>query len=180
MVRKIAGRTALVVFIIFIVIVFSLYQCGQQKISRLSPDDRRVQDVLSLSWRIMFYAQRAGRLPSSISDVAEGEWKIPVDPTTSLPYFYEALGRDSFRLCAVFSSASGSDVTQGEDFYWASKNGIASGVRYGDPVVHGFGSWTHGPGRQCLDRSVPRVKVRDSRDSDTHQIQPFADKLAGH
>jgi hypothetical protein len=136
----------------------ALSQCGTRKAAPLSADDQRVHDVLSLSWRVVFYAQTMGHLPSSLSEVKEDAWKVPVDPATSSPYFYEVLGRDSFRLCAVFSSTSKRDEIHGEDFLPPNCHALGA-VCYEDPVVHTYGSWQHSIGRQCLDRRVPFMGV---------------------
>jgi len=148
----------IVVVVLLSAIGFFLSQRGGRKVVQPSSDDQRVHDVLSLSWRVVFYAQTMGHLPSSISEVKEDAWKVPVDPATSSPYFYEVLGRDSFRLCAVFSSAWKRDEIHGEDFLPPNCHALGA-VCYGDPVVHSYGSWQHGIGRQCLDRRVPFMGV---------------------
>lgn len=116
-------------------------------------DDQRVQDILSLSWRVVFFSKTRGRLPSSLSEISESDWSIPADPVTSSPYFYEALGPDTFRLCAIFFSAS-NNADAGSPNFLPSNARQESGVLYGDPVTHSYGSWAHGAGRQCLDRKA--------------------------
>lgn len=140
---------------------FLLSQCGRRKMVTPSADDQRVHDILSLSWRVVFYAQTKGRLPSSLSEVEEDTWKIPVDPVTSSPYFYEVLGRDSFRLCAVFLSAAHYDEAQRADFLPSTCH-TEGAVCYGAPAGHTYGSWGHRAGKQCLDRRVPFMGMAPS------------------
>lgn len=140
---------------------FCLSRCGGPRVQPLSPDEQRVHDVLSLSWRVVFYAQTRGRLPAFLSDVREDRSEIPTDPVTSSPYFYEVLGHDSFRLCAVFLSEAHQDKDAGVDFLPPSCH-VRGAVCYGDPVTHGYGSWEHGAGKQCLDRVAPFMGVLPS------------------
>jgi hypothetical protein len=140
---------------------FLLSQCERRKTVPLSADDQRVQDILSLSWRVVFYAQTKGRLPSSLSEVEEDTWKIPVDPVTSSPYFYEVLGRDSFRLCAVFLLAAHHDEEQGADFLPSTCHAEGA-VCYGAPAGHTYGAWGHRAGKQCLDRRAPFMGMAPS------------------
>ncbi|WP_147488015.1 hypothetical protein [Burkholderia pseudomallei] len=128
---------AFVVIVLVTSVALFLYQHGGRKVHQQTADDRRDQDVAELSWRIQLYAQKKGKLPGSLSELVTDGVDIPVDPVTSTPYSYEVLGQDSFRVCAVFSSAS-----QGY--------GI-NGAYHGDPI---FGSWVHGIGRQCLGRTT--------------------------
>lgn len=109
-----------------------------------SIDKRRAQDVLSLSWRIVFFDKMNQRLPASLSELNEnGKWPVPADPVTSVPYSYTVLSSNSFELCAIFDSSSKSNVKDSEAIY------------YGDPVVHNYGYWIHGKGRRCLNRVIP-------------------------
>lgn len=128
---------ALVVVILITSVAFFLYQRGGRKVHQQTTDDRRDQDVAELSWRIELYAQKKGQLPQSLLELVGDGANIPVDPVTSTPYSYEVLGHDSFRVCAVFSSAS--------DGY------EVNGAYHGDPI---FGSWVHGKGKQCLGRTI--------------------------
>lgn len=110
---------------------------------RMPPDAQRVQDVLSLSWRIVLYRHQHGALPARLADLDEdGAWKIPLDPATSAPYAYERLGHGAFRLCADFAAAADPGF------------GKPGTVHYGDPLVHGYGDWAHGMGGQCIDRQA--------------------------
>jgi hypothetical protein len=146
---------------LIVMVGFALSRLDRPRMAPLSPDDQRVHDVLSLSWRIMFYARTKGHLPAALSDLQEDDWKNPVDPVTSSPYFYEVRGRDSFRLCAVFLFAAHQDEDQGADFLPPSCHQFGA-VCYGDPGVHTYGAWGHDAGRQCLDRDVPFMGMAPS------------------
>ena len=71
-------------------------------------------------------------------DVGEHGPGLALSPAS---YEYRATG-DVVAVCAQFDSASPD---------WVGKTNEA---KYGDPVTHSFGTWTHGPGRHCLTRNV--------------------------
>lgn len=139
MAKKIASVTSLIAVISIILITLLLRHCAEQKPPRISLDDRRVQDILDISGRIVSYTEKTGKLPVYLSDLREDGSEIPVDPVTSKPYFYGILGRDSIRLCAYFSTANYFEV---------------GGGYQGDYFE---GVWEHGAGRQCLDRNVREI-----------------------
>jgi len=68
-------------------------------------DERRVEDLRTLAFAVDAYWSREGRLPDSLSDLAETQG-IPeglVDPETSEAYEYRVIGERTFELCAVFA-----------------------------------------------------------------------------
>jgi len=134
---------SLIIFVIFLLCVIFSLNYRRVWMPR-SPDMIRVNDVLSLSWRIVLYDHINGGLPDNLSQLdVDGKWVIPTDPVTFEPYHYEIIGRKAFRLCATFSAASSEHA------------GAVGTVLYGDPVTHGYGSWVHGSGKQCTDRHLP-------------------------
>ena len=73
-------------------------------------------------------------------DFLKAGYNPPKDPVTGKRYEYRR--KDQIvTVCTDFDFPS-------VDFNGTSK------VVYGDPVVHGFGTWTHGGGHQCLTRDV--------------------------
>ena len=102
MARKSASVAVLLVVISIILIVLLLRHFGERKPLQFSGDDRRVEDVLDLSRRIVLYTDRLGKLPSSLSELSDDGSKIPVDPVTSKTYFYEILGMTPFGCVLIF------------------------------------------------------------------------------
>jgi len=88
-----------------------------------------------------------GEVPASYLDLAKHSFGTPVDPVLRKPYEYAHAGT-AVTVCATFDEPSPG---------W---NGVTNAAVYGDPVVHEFGSWTHGPGRQCLTRDISPGKRR--------------------
>jgi len=76
----------------------------------------------------------------SYEDFIRAGYQPPKDPITAKPYEYRRKD-DLVTVCTNFDAPSA-------DFKGAPK------VVYGDPVVHGYGVWTHGGGHQCLTRDV--------------------------
>lgn len=64
----------------------------------------------------------------------------PVDPVTRQRYEFHRVG-NKVTVCAVFDEAT-------PDFNGKEK------IVFGDPMVHSFGTWSHGPGRQCISQDV--------------------------
>jgi hypothetical protein len=128
-----------------ILVLAGFYFANEQKQHTL--DEQRAHDVLSLSWRIVEYDHIIGVLPTSLEKVAENDKEeIPRDPEDGQPYEYKRIGKKTFRLCAVFSRQSNNFPT------------VGSRALYGDPITHGYGTWSHGQGRQCIDRTVPNYR----------------------
>ena len=107
-------------------------------------DETRELDALKISYQLSFYKLAFHRLPQALRDM-EGflDWRAPVDPVTHEPYDYRLLDANDYELCVTFDAKN----EPGE--------GRPPGIRYGDPVTHGYGSWVHGAGRQCVRRSLP-------------------------
>lgn len=107
-------------------------------------DALRVHNVLEISWRVAMYDYTNKTVPAALSELEEKTYgRTPIDPVTGVPYEYYRHGPHTYEICAVFSRAAEDDA------------GRINVVSYGDPVVHGYGTWSHGSGRQCLTRSIP-------------------------
>jgi hypothetical protein len=104
-------------------------------------DRTREGDVLEIIWGLRNVNGIYGEIPAAYLDLAKRGFGAPVDPVVRKPYEYTHTGT-IVTVCANFDKASPG---------W---NGLSNAAAYGDPVVHGFGSWTHGPGRQCLTKDI--------------------------
>jgi hypothetical protein len=113
---------------------------GLQRKSRI--DAHRVDNLNNISSSIDSYWERKKSLPPDLSALdMEPGLKIPLkDPETSIPYLYEVTGKDSYRLCAVFSVDSSDEA---EEYFRSRK-------------------WSHGAGRHCFDLK-PSIKSSETR-----------------
>jgi len=111
-------------------------------------DERKVQDLSDIQWRIINYWQQKGELPEELSDLEDSisGYRAPVDPQTGEAYEYRLGDTDSFELCANFNLSS----------VGGSKNSLAP-IRVGD-------NWDHEAGEQCFGRTIDHelYPVRDS------------------
>lgn len=107
---------------------------AEQRKARL--DANRVRQLSSLAEAIENYAALHDRVPLSLPGLdGAGEWLSITDPDNGSPYAYEKTGDRTYRLCAVFATATR-----------ASPDGQSAG---------GFeGRWAHRAGRYCFDRQV--------------------------
>jgi len=93
---------------------------SERRLERL--DERRVSDLKQLSWAVDAYRDQRGDLPDDLMELVDGRRlsQLPVDPVTRLPYAYQPLPPDRYRLCAIFELAS--EATDQEQF-WAHPGG---------------------------------------------------------
>jgi hypothetical protein len=95
-------------------------------------DDRRVSNLRTLSTLIGSELDRKKALPSSLASLDMGG-NASRDPVTGVPYRYEAIGKNAFRLCATFDAASeGEDRTPRAANAWVHAAGPQCFTRYGD------------------------------------------------
>jgi hypothetical protein len=113
-------------------------------------DRTRESDVLEIIWGLRNVNSIYREIPESYLDLQKRNFRAPVDPVLRNPYEYVHSGA-KVTVCANFDEASPG---------W---DGATNAAVYGDPVVHGFGSWQHGPGRQCLTRDISRAALRTAR-----------------
>lgn len=127
-----------------ILVLIALATAGCTQRDQQSLDDVRAADVLVISWRVMDRMERGAEMPESLNGALDpGDEPFPVDPKSGAPYEYRKMDSKTFVLCTTFDMAS------------RSNPGETNGVKYGDPLVHGYGNWIHDSGHQCLTRSVP-------------------------
>ena len=124
----IAGVTAAVVAAVVAAIVV-LGSPAEQRQRRL--DERRVRDLSTIVNSIRVYASAHEDLPPDLAALGKepGPRQAPTDPDTGAAYEYALIGKEAYRLCAVFTGPS--DATPA----YAEREG-----------------WAHGAGRQCFER----------------------------
>lgn len=123
-------------------------------------DSVRVEDLVTIERLIAAFAGQNKALPRDLASLArERGYSVRIhDPESGVPYGYEILGADSYRLCAIFMTRS-SDAVPG-DSQW-------------QPFSV---TWSHEIGRQCFNRHVER---RISSDAQLDQKRPVAPVARG-
>src|SRR5687767_3423018 len=109
--------------IVAIAILAGLYLSGspaEQRLLRL--DERRISDLVQLSYTISNYREQSGQLPLELAVLVDGQRlrSLPADPQTGVVYAYEIADTDSYRLCAEFSRPS---LQTTPDDFWAHPEG---------------------------------------------------------
>jgi hypothetical protein len=123
-------------------IIAGFFIVGTPQQARLARfDDERIGHLQNIQSQVTYYYQAKQTLPKTLVELNEsitfGE-VTPVDPETGEPYRYEATGPRSFKLCAVFTTAS--------------RSGDAS--RAVVPAKGVYQDWQHGVGEQCFDHTI--------------------------
>lgn len=95
--------------IVLIAVLAGLYLSGspgEQRLLRL--DERRVSDLLQLSYTINRYWDESTRLPADLAALVDGQRlrSVPKDPQSGTAYTYQITDMDSYRLCAEFARVS--------------------------------------------------------------------------
>ena len=116
---------------------------GAQRL--LAFDQRRIQDVSSISTGIESYWMKTGKLPLGLDDlvVQHFDYGSIKDPKTNTLYEYRQITTDSYEICAIFET----------DSKKADRSGSYSSIQ---PYPYGSedASWQHGIGRTCFQRRV--------------------------
>lgn len=103
---------------------------------RVALDAKRAKDLILLSNGIDTRVNGGDKLPAVLVDLdGAGQWLSIRDPESGAPYGYAVTGDRTYRLCAVFATA-----TQAGD--------IGDGW--------GTGDWSHPAGRYCFSRSAKK------------------------
>ncbi len=104
----------------------------------LKLDDRRIQDISSLSYQLdEFYRTHKKTLPVALDELSN---PVPKDPESDANYSYEKLANDRYKLCATFLR-----TTNGED--------PRTKAPYYDPYSQ-QGDWSHAAGETCFTREI--------------------------
>ena len=114
------GRIAALVssLVVLIAIIAGFIVAGSPSERRLERlDERRVSDLQQLSRALDVYWSEHQELPENLLDLLDGRRLavLPVDPVSRLPYAYQPLSPDHYRLCAQFDRAS---PTSDQQQFW--------------------------------------------------------------
>ncbi|WP_250624827.1 hypothetical protein [Pinirhizobacter soli] len=139
-VQKLVGmrtRTRAVVLLVTMVGLATAYGCHPKT---PAAEKVRADNVFEIIWVTSHEALLVVRPITGYEDFKGTKFIPPVDPVTGQRYEFHREG-NKVTVCAVFDEAT-------PDFNGKEK------IRFGDPMVHSFGTWSHGPGRQCISQDV--------------------------
>lgn len=128
-VNRIAALISSIAVIIVVIAGFLLTgPPSEQRLHRL--DQRRVDDLATLSRAIDAYWGGREELPADLTELVDGRRlsQLPTDPVSGLDYVYAALPPQHYRLCAGFARAT--------------------------PETEPTGFWQHPSGDHCFDFEV--------------------------
>jgi hypothetical protein len=88
-------------------------------------DERRMQDLESLSSLVDVYWAREHRLPASEDDLARVMGRVADlrDPTTNTPYELRAIDSRRYQLCAEFDRSSDTTALSRPHVFWSHRAG---------------------------------------------------------
>jgi len=120
---------------VVIVGVILLDSPAQERLRRL--DERRVDDLRSISAELDFYWTHARTLPSSLEELADepGVFLELYDPESGEAYEYRVLSSNTYELCAEFAR----DTAEERNRFYTE-------------------NWSHGPGKQCFELEAQDVE----------------------
>ncbi len=109
-------------------------------------DAERVSDLTMIQYDIVSYWQRTGAVPASLASLNDplSGTTVPVDPDTAVAYEYSIKGPQAFELCASFSTASA--------------DAAGSSTSAPRQALDAAGSWNHGAGRSCFERTIDPIR----------------------
>jgi hypothetical protein len=112
---------------------------GPENQRRLAEDRQRMRDLTAICSAMKEIHDRApeAAIPASLADVkARALRDIAVaDPASQAPYEFSVTGKETYRVCAVFSMASEADAEA-----WTGGNS----------------NWRHPAGRHCFDLNATK------------------------
>lgn len=135
--------SASVVVVVMIALGFFLVGSPAQQ-RKVRFDDQRVSDLSMIQNEITnYYSLKKGSLPEKLTDLTNSlsGFTVPTDPATSVQYEYNVKEGLTFELCATFEAQSVGGQTDTSMPY------RVYGVDY-------YGSWNHGIGRTCFERTI--------------------------
>jgi hypothetical protein len=109
--------------VVVLVVALGLYLAGAPaNVRREALDQRRVNELQTLSQDVRGYHEHNGHLPGTLVELEQLSTRPAAgfaDPVTSKPYRYQVVDSSSFELCATFDAPdSRGPYGQGETAFW--------------------------------------------------------------
>jgi hypothetical protein len=143
-----------VIGIVAAVAVVGFFVVGSPNAARLKRfDSVRLGHVQGIQSELVNYWQAKGALPDTLEPLNDSlrGYAVPRDPGSGAPYEYIRTTGEQFSLCAVFAAPSefGVDGRTPKAVPYATEPMYPAG-----PFLNGGGTWEHGAGRVCFDRTI--------------------------
>lgn len=147
--------TVVVVIVAAVVVAGFIYGGSPQAARRERLDEIRLGHLQQLEGLVIRYWELNQALPDSLDEAAANELgsQLPADPATGIQYQYEKTAADTFRLCAVFSTAQ----ERPED-YFGRYNYRPAAPAEGMTYQLMGGNWSHPVGASCFERKIAVIK----------------------
>lgn len=155
--RQLGVGTSVFVVLLLVAGLFIAGSPAQQR--RIRFDTQRINDLQSIQSQIVQFWLTKAQLPSDTTQLADSisGFSVPVDPETTRPYEYRTKGTYGFELCATFAATGDIDVRSGQ---LAPTKPVVTDPS-GAPISSDLeGSWTHGVGRSCFERTIDPERYR--------------------
>jgi hypothetical protein len=111
------GLSSLVVVIAVVTAFFLMGSPAEQRLKKF--DARRVSDLQRTKRAVDYYYRTRKELPKDIETVSKTWAQIDkTDPETQKPYVYRVVDKETYELCAEFSTAS-----EGRGGMWSHPRG---------------------------------------------------------
>lgn len=148
-------------------VVFSFMIMGSPaKQRQLRLDDRRISDLQSIQYQVIYYWQSKEKLPEKLSDLVNpiSGYSLPVDPEFDKGNTYEYSVKDKlkFELCATFAlpiPQGWVEYSNGGGIALPAMNYPVKDVSTASRPYPGGGineSWDHKEGRTCFERTIDK------------------------
>ena len=150
--KQLAWGSSVFVVVLLVAGIFIAGTPAQQR--RVRFDSQRNNDLQSIQSQIVQFWISKSKLPTNttqLNDSISG-FVSPVDPETKQAYEYRVLGTYKFELCATFGATG--DTNNNFSPSTPVKMSIATDPS-GMPISTDLeGSWAHGAGRVCFERTI--------------------------
>lgn len=114
-------------------------------------DERRVSDLQSIQYQLVYFWQQKERLPETLEELNDpiSGYRAPTDPQDGSSYEYRKTGEFAFELCAVFKTAHKEGDRSSGGYYRMPQ------PAYPDKMAGAeFDTWAHDSGRTCFSRTI--------------------------
>jgi len=138
-------RASVVSFVVIAVVVYGVVLIGSPAMQRAKMlDDQRVNDLVSIQSQIVYTQwQNKGTVPTTLDALKDpiNGYVVPTDPETNQAYGYTKLTKNSFQLCANFTTTNNTPNTETRMLKPAYLNGIDE-------------NWQHEATTTCFTRTI--------------------------
>ena len=145
---KIYAIVSAVVVLISVIVGFAIMGLPQSQ-RDAQFDSTRISHLQSIQSEIVFYYQQKATVPSKLDELSDkiSSYMLPVDPETNLPYQYEKVSTNTFKLCGNFSTSNKYENTA----VYKSVPVPGSAISISEVSNQ---NWKHDKGNVCFSRLI--------------------------